>query len=58
MTTCNELQVDTPARFCDHFIDGAVDPWGGTYCKLLAGHEGEHSPHYTTTALQRAEKQG
>lgn len=32
-------------RLCDHFIE-SEDPWGGCYCKLRAGHEGEHSQHY------------
>ena len=35
-----------PTRMCDHYIEVPGDPWAGTYCKLLAGHDGEHSPHY------------
>ena len=30
---------------CDHFI-ALADPWAGTFCKLRAGHDGEHEPHY------------
>jgi hypothetical protein len=33
-------------RFCDVYIEVPADPWAGTYCKLLAGHEGKHSAHY------------
>lgn len=29
---------------CDHYIEG--EPWAGTYCKLPAGHGGQHSAHY------------
>lgn len=32
--------------FCDVYIDNAIDAFAGTYCKLPAGHAGEHSPHY------------
>ena len=33
-------------QFCDHFIEVESDPFAGTYCKLRAGHAGEHSAHY------------
>lgn len=32
--------------FCDEFIEHPTDAHGGTYCKRLAGHDGECSPHY------------
>lgn len=31
---------------CDVFIDVPHNPWAGTYCKLTAGHTGDHSAHY------------
>lgn len=34
-----------PYRSCPAFIQ-AEDPWGGTYCKLAAGHGGLHSAHF------------
>jgi hypothetical protein len=33
-------------KFCGYFIEVAGDPYAGTYCKLLAGHDGAHSAHY------------
>lgn len=39
--------------FCEHFIESGE--WGGTYCKLLAGHDGEHSAHYPPESSQQAE---
>jgi hypothetical protein len=35
-----------PHNFCEEFIEVNADPWAGTYCKLLAGHDGAHSAHY------------
>jgi hypothetical protein len=35
-----------PARLCDAFIEIEGNPWAGTYCKSLAGHDGPCSPHY------------
>lgn len=34
------------AHFCDHYIEVEGDVWAGTYCKLPAGHDGDHSAHY------------
>jgi hypothetical protein len=46
---------DRFVRFCDEFIDHPTDPHGGTYCKLLAGHDGPHSAHYRSRAAPPAE---
>jgi hypothetical protein len=35
-----------PARLCDAFLEIEGNPWAGTYCKSLAGHDGPCSPHY------------
>ncbi len=32
--------------FCEEFVDIPGVPHAGTYCKLLAGHDGPHSAHY------------
>lgn len=32
--------------FCGHYIEIPEDPHAGTYCKLLDGHQGDHSPNY------------
>lgn len=39
-----------PHRFCEEFVAVSRDPWAGAYCKLPAGHEGDHSPHYPRAA--------
>ena len=40
---------------CDEFVEVGGDPWAGTYCKLPAGHDGDHSPLYDDEAdLARA----
>lgn len=38
-------------RFCNEFIDSGGDGWGGTYCKLPAGHRGDHSAHYPSETI-------
>lgn len=39
-------------HFCEEFIEAGGDPWAGTYCKLRAGHAGDHSAHYPETTTR------
>jgi hypothetical protein len=45
-------------RFCDEFVGHPSDPHGGTYCKLLDGHEGPCSPHYASASAAKHREDG
>lgn len=45
-----EAETVSAPYFCDAFIEHPTDSWGGCYCKLPNGHEGDHSPHYADMA--------
>ncbi len=52
--TCGRCEgvgnIRRPRSFCDAFIEHPSDPHGSTFCKLLAGHDGDHSAHYPAAA--------